>query len=83
MSDRYYFKKDYDEDCLSIVDTMDEVKTAFGSEIVLSPLADAEIIADELNKNERIIMRLREELKYNGYVNENIDEIIETVLMDY
>ena len=59
---RYKSSKDYTNDCLTICDEEDELKTDFGSEIILSPLEDALTVVNELNRKEAIIKVLYESL---------------------
>ena len=74
VTDVYY--KDY---CITVNDTQGELVNNFGSEIILAPAEDAEIIIDKLNFQDKLITRLIQELSYNGYEDENIQELIEMV----
>jgi len=59
---RYKTSKDYTDDCITICDEKEELKTSFGSEIVLYPLDDALLVVDELNKKDTIIKVLYDAL---------------------
>jgi len=47
---RYDTKLDELEDTLEIIDSEDELKTEFGSNIILMPSEDAQVLVDKLNK---------------------------------
>lgn len=76
---RYKHQKDYENDCITICDSEDELKTSFDSDITLYPMEDAETIVNELNKNEAVIKALRQQL--SSYLcDEDIDYLVaETV----
>ena len=59
---RYKYTKNYLDDCITICDEKEELKTSFDSEIMLSPMEDAETVVFELNKKEAIIQVLYEAL---------------------
>lgn len=63
MSIRYMIQKDFGEDCITICDKEDELKTSFGSEIVLYPLEDAVRVVDELNVQCSVVDMLVEHLR--------------------
>ena len=52
---RYISRPDTMNDCISLIDTLDELKNEFDSEIVLYPMEDAEIVVDKLNFYELLI----------------------------
>lgn len=60
---RLELSQDKAEDCLTITDSEDKLKTSFGSEIVLFPLEDAQIIVNELNVQYAIVDMLVEQLE--------------------
>ena len=63
MTERYEISKDYSNDCITITDNEDKLKTSFGSEIILYPLEDAETVIDELNIQTAINKMLIEHLQ--------------------
>lgn len=81
---RYKYQKDYENDCITICDEQEELKTSYGSEIILYPLEDASIVIDELNRKEAIIRMLydnllnyesEEDIKY--WIAEAVDDVEE------
>ena len=76
---RYKTSKDYTNDCLTICDEEDELKTSFGSEIILSPLEDAETVIDKLNWYDLLVKELMEHLKYEGWSEDDFRGVIEDV----
>lgn len=68
---RFETSEDTDNDCLTIVDNQDKVKTAFDSEIILYPLEDAMNVIDELNIQCAIVDMLVDQLE----VHEDIQDI--------
>ena len=46
---RFETEEDTINDCLTITDTRDQLKTSFDSDIVLYPAEDASSVVDELN----------------------------------
>ena len=46
---RCKYQKDYENDCITICDEEDTLKTSFDSEIILYPMEDAICVIDELN----------------------------------
>ena len=76
---RFEYQKDTTDNCITLRDYQDKLKTSFDSEIILYPLEDAITVVNELNLMDKIINRLSRELTYNGYTTENIDEIIEEI----
>lgn len=73
---RYVVDPDYKNDCITVRDELDELKTNYDSDLILAPAEDGEIIVNQLNFQDMVIKRLSHELIYNGYDQENIDEII-------
>lgn len=68
---RFETSEDTENDCLTIVDNQDKVKTAFDSEIILYPLEDAMNVIDELNIQCAIVDMLVDQLE----VHEDIQDI--------
>lgn len=64
MSERCEISRDYSNDCITITDNEDKLKTSFGSEIILAPLEDAETIIHELNIQCAINKMLIEHLEH-------------------
>lgn len=66
MSDvRFETSEDTMNDCLTITDNQDKLKTSFDSEIILYPLDDASAVISELNVQCAINKMLREQLEYH------------------
>lgn len=60
---RFDTTEDTENDCLTVIDNKDLLKTSFDSEIILKPLEDASILVRELNIQCAISKMLREELE--------------------
>ena len=80
---RYRYSKDYTNDCITVCDKKEELKTSFDSDITLAPLDDAITVVDELNKKECIIHELKQTLRDNHFCDEDIDYIIASALDNY
>ena len=80
---RFEISKDYTNNCISITDQKDELKTSFGSDIILSPLEDAETVIQHLNLRECIIKGLCQALRDNGFEDEDIQYIIDSAVEDF
>lgn len=80
---RYNYSKDYGNDCITVCDKKEELKTSFGSDIVLSPLEDAITVINELNKKECTIHELKQVLRDNHFTDEDIDYILASALDNY
>lgn len=63
MDKRYKYQKDIENDCITICDEEDELKTSFDSEIILFPMEDAISVIDELNIQTAINKMLVEQLE--------------------
>ena len=63
MNKRYKYQKDIENDCITICDEEEELKTSFDSEIVLSPMDDAITVLTELNIQTAITKMLIEQLE--------------------
>ena len=80
---RFETSEDTMNDCLTITDTRDELKTEFGSDIVLSPLTDATIVVNQLNKYQVIVEALTNELiDSNYYHRDDVLYLIKEALED-
>lgn len=79
---RYIGKPDTMNDCISLIDNLDELKNEFDSEIVLYPMEDAEIVVDKLNFYELLVKRLSEHLEYYGFGPDDVKDVIEDVRCD-
>ena len=76
---RYKFQKDYENDCITICDEDEELKTSYDSDITLAPMEDAVTIVNELNCKEEVIKALRQQLS-SFLSDEDIDYLVaETV----
>ena len=80
---RYETHIDVENDCLTLIDNEDELKTSFDSEIVLYPLEGAEEVIDKLNWYEDyyglLVKMLKENLEYYGWTEDNFKDLIEDV----
>ena len=64
MSDvRFDTVDDVENDCLTVTDNEEQLKTSFDSEIILYPLEDASAVIQELNVQCAIVAMLREQLE--------------------
>ena len=64
MSDvRLHVDEDYENDCITITDNLEQLQTSFGSEIILSPREDAATLVRELNIQYAVVSMLIEELE--------------------
>ena len=64
MSDvRFETSPDTMNDCLTLTDNEDKLKTGFDSEIILYPLEDASAVISELNVQCATVKMLREQLE--------------------
>ena len=61
---RFEISEDVENDCLTVTDNEDKVKTGFDSEIILYPLDDAVRVINELNIQCAINKMLREQLEH-------------------
>ena len=80
---RYNYSKDYTNDCITVCDKKEELKTSFDSDICLYPMEDAIRVIEELNKKECIIHGLKQTLRDNHFCEEDIDYVIAAALEDY
>ena len=55
--------EDTENDCLTVIDNEDKLKTSFDSEIIISPCEDASILVRELNIQCAVNEMLIEELE--------------------
>ena len=76
---RYEYNEDLENDCLTLVDNEDELKTDYDSEIVLYPLDDAKTVVDKLNWYELLVQMLKDNLEYEGWTEEDFKGLIEDV----
>ena len=56
---------DVENDCLTLTDNEEQLKTSFDSEIILYPLEDARAVIQELNVQCATVKMLREQLEYH------------------
>ena len=77
---RYEYNEDLENDCVTLIDNDDELKTDFNSEIVLYPLDDAITVIDKLNYYENFLKLLIKEVKghliYHGWTEEDFQKTI-------
>lgn len=76
---RYECNEDLENDCITLVDNEDELKTDYDSEIVLYPLDDAITVVDKLNWYELLVKMLKENLEYEGWTEDDFKGLIEDV----
>lgn len=83
VSLRYTYDEDKEEDCITLFDEKEELKTSFESNIILSPAEDAITVIDKLNHYEKYygvyIKMLKENLEYYGWTEENFKDLLEDV----
>lgn len=60
---RFETQEDLENDCLTVVDNLDQLRNGFDSEIVLAPLEDASLIVSELNVQCAVNQMLIEKLE--------------------
>ena len=60
---RFETSPDTMNDCLTITDNQDQLKTSFDSDIILYPLEDAETVIRELNVQCAVVSMLVEQLE--------------------
>ena len=73
---RYEYSKSIEDDCLTLTDNEDELKTSFDSEIMLFPLEGAEQVVDKLNWYEAVVQECKSHLKYYGWSEEDFKKTI-------
>ena len=73
---RYESQKDIENDCLTLIDNEDELKTSFDSEIILYPLEGAEQIVDKLNWYEAVVQEMKSHLEYYDWTEEDFKKTI-------
>lgn len=76
---RYEYSEDTENDCITLTDNKDELKTSFDSEIMLFPLEDAVTVVDKLNWYELLVQMLKENLEYEGWSEDDFKGLIEDV----
>ena len=69
---RFETNENLENNCLTITDNQDQLKTSFDSDIVLYPLEDASAVIRELNVQCAVVKMLIEQLE--SY--EDIDDIM-------
>ena len=60
---RLHVDEDYENDCITITDNLEQLQTSFGSEIILSPREDAVTLVRELNIQYAVVSMLIEQLE--------------------
>lgn len=80
---RYEYSEDSINDCITLTDNEEELKTSFDSEIVLYPMDDAITVIDKLNWYEQyyglLVGMLKEHLEYHGWTEDDFKGVIEDV----
>ena len=79
---RYEYDKDYTNNCITICDEEEELKTSFDSDICLYPMEDAITVVNELNCKEEVIKALRQQL--SSYLDDgDIDYLVNETIEDF
>ena len=60
---RFETSEDLENDCLTVTDNQDQLKTSFDSDIILYPLEDASTVIRELNIQCAVVSMLIEQLE--------------------
>lgn len=76
---RYTYTTDDMNDCITLYDDEEELKTSFDSEIVLYPLDDSVTVVDKLNFYEALIKELKMHLEYHDWTDKDFKDVIEEV----
>ena len=76
---RYTYTTDDMNDCITLYDEEEELKTSFDSEIVLYPLEDSVTVIDKLNFYEALIKELKMHLEYYDWTDKDFKDVIEEV----
>lgn len=76
---RYNYATDDMNDCITLYDEEEELKTSFDSEIVLYPLEDSVTVVDKLNFYEALIKELKMHLEYYDWTDKDFKDVIEEV----
>ena len=73
---RYDYSEDKENDCITLIDDEDELKTSFDSEIILWPAEDAMTVIDKLNWYEAIVKECKSHLMYYDWTEEDFKKTI-------
>ena len=76
---RYNYATDDMNDCITLYDEEEELKTSFDSEIVLYPLEDSVTVVDKLNFYEALVKELKMHLEYHDWTDKDFKDVIEEV----
>ena len=76
---RYETQEDIENDCLTLIDNEEELKTSFDSEIMLFPLDGAEQVVNKLNWYEAVVKEMKSNLEYHGWTEDNFRLMLEDV----
>lgn len=76
---RYTYTTDDMNDCITLYDDEEELKTSFDSEIVLYPLDDSVTVVDKLNFYEALVKELKMHLEYYDWTDKDFKDVIEEV----
>ena len=76
---RYTYTTDDMNDCITLYDEEEELKTSFDSEIVLYPLEDSVTVIDKLNFYEALVKELKMHLEYHDWTDKDFKDVIEEV----
>ena len=83
MDNRYEYDTDFENDCITLTDNKEELKTSFDSNIILFPMEDAITVVDKLNWYEKyyglLVSMLKENLEYEGWTEDDFKGLIEDV----
>ena len=73
---RYEYNEDLENDCITLIDNEDELKTDYDSEIILYPLDDAVTVVDKLNWYEAVVKEMKSHLEYYDWTEEDFKKTI-------
>ena len=73
---RYEYSESVEDDCLTLTDNEEELKTSFDSEIMLFPLDGAEQVVDKLNWYEAVVKECKQHLAYYDWTEEDFKKTI-------
>lgn len=80
---RFEYSEDEENNCLTLYDNKEELKTSFDSEIILYPLEDAALVIDKLNWYEKyygfLVKELKMHLESYGWTEDDFKSVIEDV----
>ena len=76
---RYETEIDKLDNCITLKDNKDELKSDFEADIVLYPIEDAKTVIDKLNWYDLLVETMKEHLEYHGWTEDDFKGLIEDV----